>query len=1233
MTVTFKDQAAQRPTAMGSLLQASAYGATIPVGYGQTQSNLLGIWAANLRQGGAGIKKFKQLKKGITNYCENIDFLLGHNPIRGVLQVMNNGSNTPLAFTEQSFSGSGGRQSFEVTDPNFYFVIAVTLTASYSYSVDDYGGQGPETLSGSFEIPLWNELEVGPDPSNPMSYRCWPFCYRWQQGMGATVYIDAEGFPAGTVNVYYAQLTSATSNEPPITKLSMAFEPQLGSGDEYANAGLSDQQIIYPHFAGLQSSELDLGATGAIPQLNPEIAFKWGVYSSGDADFVDMIEDIYKSGMAQAAIAAETSTQPQPAATQMERGLSSYDLPGTIQKKVDASASASLPPMMYDMPNAAGNVLVTTATGSGTLAISSTNGETWTKVYGDGLGYQVWYTYAAGGPNTVTVSGASAPWGMAILEIGGVGASAGNSVFISPTTNAAYNTNGPTSTSHASSSNTGGSMGGTTVYPPFNIYTGFYTTLEWSGFEWPDLPAGATVTAIQPVVNYSGMLTSSPSGALAFLPAPYSGGPEGPLTGFPALSGTVSPTTWTGPSIGTSMSDVTSAVMGFYFQCTNQLSNTVGEFDVTSIGLLITYTVPPGYLGGEAVDAVATSSSGAAQATSTVAEGLPGYLLAISLYPSGGATAVADEPLWRAVTPTNFAGESPGTFQMQERIIHSPGGFSAAGAGGAPASIALIAIKATQPVPYPRPLGDFIDIPSFDLVRAQCRANGLWGSLTMNSQSAASDWIKTLCSAADAAPVFLGDKFFLYPYSEVSAAGNGAFYSAPSAAGPVAELDADNGDFLLSDCPSEDTAVRIDLPNVLQMQCFDRNANYAQVTVQTPDPATLGLYGVRKDDPVTNNAIQDPSIARTILGIQVRRNQYGGDTWSFSTTARWSLLSPMDLVTLTDELQGVTGVPVRITAYNEQDDGSFAGTAEPFVYGMCAPTLLPATTPAPTPVNPQESAGDANPPIIFEPTPGLYPGMSGDQIWVVVSSDDENFGGAQIFVSTDGGASYNPAPGGADGNSNIVVGSAITGTVVTDWPAANDPDSTNDLAVDLSESDGALETLSTVVENNFEVPCYVEGSAVILEVNGTGVAEGDPAQVNVAGSIVGLIGTLEVAGTGVAAAGGSGFGYELMSYAVADLTGPNAYTLKATGSGNFLRRSILDAPSSSGVGIDHPAGMRFAVVGPSQAGILKMTMPPAYIGQEIYFKVCTFNTFGAALQSLGDVSPFIYVPTGVPGAA
>jgi hypothetical protein len=743
------------------------------------------------------------------------------------------------------------------------------------------------------------------------------------------------------------------------------------------------------------------------------------------------------------------------------------------------------------------------------------------------------------------------------------------------------------------------------------------------------------VTAIQLKFAYSGTFSTDNPGNGFFAVD------QGDASiGFRSLGNFLEPSlpssgVWISPSIGTTESHLTSATFTFGFLNTSQFSNFVDTLEITSIGLLVSYTLPDGALGGDTVDAVATSSNGEAAATSTLSDGLPGYLLAVSLYPGGGASPVEDQPLWRAVTPENFAGNSTQTFQAQQRIIYSPGNYLAAGAGGAPASICLIALKAVDPVPNPRPLGDFIDLPSFDLTRAQCRAAGLWGSLTMNSQSSASDWIKTHAAAANAAPVYLGSKFFLIPYSEVSAAGNGAFYQAPTADGPVGELNADGSDFVGSDgCPELDTVDRIGLPNVLQMQCIDRNANYAQVTVQTPDPASTGLYGVRKADPVTNNAVQDPAVARTLLGIQVRRNQYGGDTWSFQASARWSLLSPMDLITLTDTLQGIAGVPVRITGYKEQEDGSFQGTAEPFVYGMCAPNALAATTPAPNPVNPQQSAGDANAPVIFEPTPGLYPGASGNQIWVVVSSDNANYGGAQIFVSTDGGASYQPAPGGAEANSNIVIGSAVTGELTADWPADTDPDTTNDLLLDLSESNGVLESIGTVAENNFEVLCYVGADTVAIEINGTEVAAGDPVTVFAnEGTPIGTLGTLDVAGSPVAAAGAGGFGYELMAYGTAVLTGANAYTLKATGAGNFLRRSILDAPSPMGDGVDHASGARFAVVGPGTVGILKMTMPPAYIGQAIFFKVCTFNTFGAALQSLGDVTPYEYTPTGVPGAA
>ena len=1414
MTTTFKDQGAQRPTALGSLLQASAYGATIPTIYGQTQSNFLAIWAANLRQGAPGQKKFQQLKKGTTNYEECIDFLIGHNPIRGVLQIVNNGSNTPLNFTSQTFSQSGGRGAFEVTDPNFYFVIAVTVKASYSFDIDDYGGQGPQTLTGTFEIPLWNELETGPDPTDPMSYRCWPYCYRWQSGMGATVAIDAEAFPSGDVKVYYAQLTAATSYLPPLAKLYMAFEPQLGSGDEYENGLNPDQQIIYPQFAGAQSSEIDLGSSGTLPQLNPEIAGKWGVYSTGDADFVDIIEDIYKSGLAQAAIAADTADAPTPATTQMERGLSSYDLPGTIQKKVDGSATSAIPPMKFDMANAAGNMLIAiataTAAGSGGISgpkslpipggatwnptyweiasispnqlrtpagalgyfgavpatyftagtagsipsgaiidgviaslgyisqgatasylssvqlchlgagigtaktinlqfqpydqtmteggstdvwgasltpaivndpsfgflfqmqatggrrfvqaafltvyyhfaaftLNSANGETWTKQYSDGLGYQVWTAPAVGGPNSVSLVGAVAPWQIGIIEVGGLGNSATapepvtSPVFVAPTTASSSGAiegicfGSPYSGSASAFTGSGGGTGTVQLTGGCPLFTPSVES-TWGGFAAPNLPSGAVVTSIMPTLIGTGSFVAFGDWKIT---QNYTNGSASPTSTYPTTpTGTPADLATACPSVGASLPTLPSVTLMLSDQ--NTLNGAASdEINVLQLGLLVHFTAPPPPplppLWGNILDAIVTASAPSASVTSTVAASLPGYLLAISIYPGGSAPPAVDGPTWDAATPANIFGNSPGTFQIQERIIYAPGTYSNPPNGGSPSSVCLIALKAVVPVSYPRPLGDFIDVPSFNLVRSQCRANGLWGSLTMNSQSTAEDWVKALVQAADCAPVFLGEKLFLYPYSEVSTAGNGAEYTAPTAQGPTALLNADNGDFVGSGgCPILETVDRIGLPNVLQMQCIDRNALYNQVSVQTPDPATLGLYGIRKASPTTNNAIQDPSIARKLLTIQMRRNDYLGDKWTFQLSARWSLLSPMDLVTLTDTLQGVIGVAVRITSYEEQSDGSFQGQAELFAYGTSAPNSVSVTSPDPNPPPVAATAGDVNPPVIFEPVPALYPSQTGERIWLVVSSSADNFGGAQVFISTDGGASYNPAPGGADANSNIVIGSAVTGELTGDWPAANSPDTTNNLAVDLTESLGVLQTLSVSAENNLELPCYVADTteAIALDVAGSPVASGATLGLNVSGTAVATLGTLQVAGTAVASSGlpSSDFGYELMAYAVATLTAANKYSLKATGAGNFLLRSIMGAPSLSGVGVDHPTGSRFAALNQSGAGILKMALPPQYIGQVLWFKVCSFNTFGAALQSLADVPAYSYTPTGIPGA-
>jgi Putative phage tail protein len=1173
-----KNQGAIKPTAMGSMLQASTYGATIPTIIGQTQSPLLAIWAANLRQGGS-TKKFKQMKKGITTYVENIDFLLGHSPIMGVLQMMVNGGLYPLNFTSQSFTASGGRASFAVSDSNFYYVIAVTLEASYSFAVNDYGAQGPETLTGSYEIPLWNELETGPDPTDPMSYRCWPFCYRWQPGYGATVNIDAETFPAGTLKIYYAQLTSATSHLPPIQKLHLAFESELGSGSEYADAGspFSSQQIIYPHFAGLGSSEVDLGSGGAIPQLLPEVRGKWGVYPTGDADFADMIEDVFKSGVAQAAIGSNT------AYTQMERGLSSYDLPGTVQKKVDSSSSVALPPMLYDMPNTPGNILICVVTGSGSLAISSSASDVWTPIYASGLGYQVWYAVAVGGQNTVTVSGAgtpseSAPAGMGILEIFGVGAAVqgsqpGTTWAFAGTTNSSQS-----GTGSASVTQTTANLDVVGNEPPPTIGDDGTAEAQWSNFILPTLPPGAVVTAIEAVLTIHTSVTQASFESSAGEGLTLGPSPEGTIVGSNIVTGG-----GTDPATAATLCANWALNLELIYSLDGAIFS--DSCAVTFLALRVSYTVSSGVggLGGSVVDAISTTSGSPASAVSTVEQNLPGYLLNINLFPGGAAPAASEMATWKPVTPANFCQNAPSTFEVQDRIIHSPGTYASPAPSVSPASVCLLALKCVQAPSYPAPLGDFIDLPSLDLVRAQCRANGLYGSLSMNSQSAASDWLKTLYAAANATPVFLGSKLYSFPYSEVSAAGNGATYTAPTAAGPVANLDADNGDFVGGSQPiTVKTASRVNMPNVLQMQCVSRSANYNQVVVSQPDAASIALYGVRKADPIVNNAVQDASIARQLLAIQVRRNQYGGDVYSFTINSKWSLLAPMDLITVTDRLAGIVQLPVRITSMAEQDDGSQVCDAEPFIYGMCAPSALTTTAPAQNLPNTSQGAGNVNAPVIFEPVPRLYGAQNQAQLWVVVSSSSAQYGGCQVYISTDGGNSYNPA-------GDPLIGSAITGVSTADWPAAADPDTTNNLALDLTESNGVLQSYQASDRDNFLYPCYVAGG------------------------------------------GSYAIAYELMTYNAATLTAANKYTLEATGTGNELRRGVFAAPAVA-TGVDHPSGSRFAFLPPSGAGILKLGMDPTWIGKTLYFKIVSFNTFGGAAQSLSDVTAYSYTPTGAAGA-
>lgn len=519
------------------------------------------------------------------------------------------------------------------------------------------------------------------------------------------------------------------------------------------------------------------------------------------------------------------------------------------------------------------------------------------------------------------------------------------------------------------------------------------------------------------------------------------------------------------------------------------------------------------------------------------------------------------------------------------RYVSAPGTYTfSLQAGGTNSwAAAAIAFRPQDPVSYPKPLGNILDDASMQLCRKQCTANGLCGSLWMGSQKAASAYLKDLYQAMNAAPVWSGFKLKSIPMSEVSAVGNGVVYTSPTAAGPLADLNSEYD--LIGDVTTVPVAVgrkaQVNAPNILQLQFPNRGSDYADVIAAEPETGAISLYGPRKASPQPLDCIQDPVIARMLLGIAVRRQNYIRNTYKFTLKAQWQLLEPMDLVTLTEPKLNMSKFPMRLTSIQENDKFELECEAEPFIYGMNAPTPLAVTTAAPYAPSLGVDPGNVNTPIIFEPVPRLSQLKNENELWLVVSGADPNYGGCAVFISTDGGSSYNLL--------GEILGNAITGVSTADWPAASDPDTTDDLAVDLTESLGSLASYQVSDEDNFLYPCYVAG-------------------------------------------GNASIPYELMTYAVATLTAANKYTLKATGGGtNKLRRAVFGAPAV-GAGVDHPLGSRFAFLSPQGVGILKVPMDPKWIGQTLKFKFAAFNQYGAGLQSLSGLTAYSFTPAGTVGS-
>ena len=229
------------------------------------------------------------------------------------------------------------------------------------------------------------------------------------------------------------------------------------------------------------------------------------------------------------------------------------------------------------------------------------------------------------------------------------------------------------------------------------------------------------------------------------------------------------------------------------------------------------------------------------------------------------------------------------------------------------------------------------------------------------------------------------------------------------------------------------------------------------------------------------------------------------------------------------------------------------GTITPIGVGTAALYLRQAT--AGSGLDALVDPGDSNPPIVFEPPAAL---SGGDlEVWVIASGG-ANWGGCQVWISS-------------DGNTYALAGTiyrgARQGLLSATLASHADPDTSDTLSVDLTESAGQLLSGTMADADNFVTLCYCDG--------------------------------------------------ELISYQTATLTAAYRYNL------TYLRRGAYGTPIGA-----HSSGGSFARFGPNDPSLFRYRYPASFVGQTVYVKLPGFNIFGQALQDLAGLTPTTYALTG-----
>lgn len=363
-----------------------------------------------------------------------------------------------------------------------------------------------------------------------------------------------------------------------------------------------------------------------------------------------------------------------------------------------------------------------------------------------------------------------------------------------------------------------------------------------------------------------------------------------------------------------------------------------------------------------------------------------------------------------------------------------------------------------------------IDSVSLADYATYCQAAELGMSLLLDRQQPCARWLEEIADLTVSAVVWSGALLKIIPYSDQSFSANGATWN------PVltAQYSFGVADYIWpTDNSDPVTLSRTDpaqATNSLGVEYMDASNGYNTQVAPAWDQALIDQYGLRSEPSIQGHEFTSIEVATASATLQLQRRAYVRNVFKFKLGVRHSRLEPMDIVELSEPALGLDNFPVRITEINEDDDGTFAVTAQelpnnPFVARVRQPPLGDII------VDWLVDPGDANAPIMFQPPAALTGGVN--ELWFV-SSGGSNWGGATVLVSLSG-STFAPA-----GTGTIFRG-ARQGVLTAILPSHADPDLVDTLSVDLTQSNGQLISGTQADADTNVTMCYCDGELVSYE--------------------------------------------------------------------------------------------------------------------------------------------------------